>query len=138
MSSRRRSISRNTRPRSVKIPISFLHARERSTRRSVDFFAVDTRRRYSYHDRRRCIAALRAIFEWTMHFSGTRRNRSLLSLSLSLSLSRSRAWERAKKKVERPDLVDNVRISLSPYPMNRQCAKGEEKKLRTRGGSAFP
>jgi len=39
--------------------------------------------------------------------------KSLSSFSLSLSLSRSRAWERAKKKVERPDLVDNVRISLS-------------------------
>lgn len=48
MSNRRRSISRNTRPRSVKIPISFLHASARERAGFVDSFTVDSRRRYPY------------------------------------------------------------------------------------------
>lgn len=69
-----------------------------------------------------------------MHFSGTRGKIALFSLSLSHSWARSRAWERAREKVERPDLSKTTVRVGSLYPMDRQCAKGEKKKLRTRGG----
>lgn len=123
MSSRRRSISRNTRPRSVKIPISFLHA---SARRFVDSIAVDIPASIpGAGPRRRCIAAApppspRAIFEWTMHFSGTRRNRSPLSGAIS------RVGTREEKGRKTGSRRQRSAISLSDGGSTMRERRGEK------------
>jgi len=114
LSSRRRSISRNTRPRSVKIPISFLHARERSTRRSVDFFAVDipasilVPRPPAMYRRPPCDFRMDNAFQ-----RDAAKSLSSFSLSLSLSLAISRVGTREEKGRKTGSRRQRSDISLS-------------------------
>lgn len=132
MSSRRRSISRNTRPRSVKIPISFLHAsaRERalaSVDSFVDSFAVDTRTGPPAMYRRPPVR-----FSNGQCISAGRGKIALLTLA-ARDLARGNArGKRSKDRISR-----RQRSGISPYPMDRQCAKGEKKKLRARRETRF-
>jgi hypothetical protein len=93
--------------------------------------------------RRRCIAAPRAIFEWTMHFSGTRRNRfaSLLSLSLSLFLSLGRDLARGNARGKRSkDRISKTTFGYLPIRWIDNARKARRKNCeRVRGGrDAFP